>query len=318
MEQSIRSLPTIRDRQRALLAWYARHGRHALPWRLTRDPYGILVSEVMLQQTQVDRVIPYWTTWLRRWPTVETLARARRASVIRAWAGLGYNRRAVYLHQLAQEIVRHGWPTECSWMMHGARRNTWETPKSTIVEIGVFPEERHIMRYAQALQQLPGIGPYTANALLAFAWNLPVPCVDTNVRRVLAYVILRRPSLMRMSLPRVMALAAPVIPRGKGRIWHYALMDYGALVLTARHPNVQSRALDKRRRVQPERFAGSSRFWRGRIVAVLRELRGALPLAVLRKRLMAFGDPPDDLERLVNALVRDGVIRASLRGYRLA
>jgi A/G-specific adenine glycosylase len=130
-----------------LLAWFAEHGRD-LPWRRTRDPYAILVSEVMLQQTQVARVVPRYRAWLERWPTVETLAAAPLSDVIRAWQGLGYNRRAVNLHRAAERIARDGWPED--------------------------------------LTALPGVGRYTADALAAFALGRPVLPVDTNVARVLA------------------------------------------------------------------------------------------------------------------------------------
>jgi A/G-specific adenine glycosylase len=117
-----------------------------LPWRKTRDPYAILVSEVMLQQTQVERVVPRWEEWLERWPTVEALAVATRAEVIRRWQGLGYNRRAVNLHRAVQRIAAEGWPVD--------------------------------------LTELPGVGRYTADAVARFALDAPVLPVDTNVRRV--------------------------------------------------------------------------------------------------------------------------------------
>jgi A/G-specific adenine glycosylase len=129
----------------ALLSWFRLEGRD-LPWRRTRDPYAILVSEVMLQQTQVERVVPRYLAWLERWPRVETLAAAPRADVIRAWQGLGYNRRAVSLHRAAQQIAEHGWPDD--------------------------------------LTELPGVGRYTASAVAAFAFGAPVLPEDTNVRRV--------------------------------------------------------------------------------------------------------------------------------------
>jgi len=131
--------------EEALLAWYAENGRD-LPWRRTRDPYAILVSEVMLQQTQVERVVPRWRDWLARWPTVDELAGASVADVIRAWQGLGYNRRAVNLHRAARHVTDHGWPAN--------------------------------------LTELPGIGPYTAAAVGCFAFGRPVLPVDTNVARV--------------------------------------------------------------------------------------------------------------------------------------
>jgi A/G-specific adenine glycosylase len=128
-----------------LLTWYAAHGRD-LPWRHTRDPYAILVSEVMLQQTQVERVIPRWTAWLKRWPTVTALAEASPAEVIRAWQGLGYNRRALNLHRAAQVVARDGWPDD--------------------------------------LTTLPGVGRYTAAAVANFAFGVDVLPVDVNVQRI--------------------------------------------------------------------------------------------------------------------------------------
>jgi A/G-specific adenine glycosylase len=132
--------------EKALLAWYQAHGRD-LPWRSTRDAYAILVSEVMLQQTQVERVVPRYTEWLRRWPTADSLAGASPADVIQAWQGLGYNRRAVNLHRAAKHVAAHGWPDE--------------------------------------LTELPGVGRYTADAVARFAFDANVLPVDTNVRRVL-------------------------------------------------------------------------------------------------------------------------------------
>jgi len=130
----------------ALLAWFDEHARD-LPWRRTRDPYAILVSEVMLQQTQVARVVPRYLTWLERWPTAEKLAATPVGDVIREWQGLGYNRRAVNLHRAARVITSRGWPED--------------------------------------LTELPGVGRYTADAVARFALDQPVLPVDTNVHRIL-------------------------------------------------------------------------------------------------------------------------------------
>jgi A/G-specific adenine glycosylase len=128
-----------------LLAWFSQNGRD-LPWRRTRDPYAILVSEVMSQQTQAERVVPRWHRWLERWPTVDALAAASAADVIREWQGLGYNRRALALHRAARHVAAHGWPED--------------------------------------LTELPGVGRYTSNAVACFAFGRPVLPVDVNVRRV--------------------------------------------------------------------------------------------------------------------------------------
>jgi A/G-specific adenine glycosylase len=132
--------------ERELLDWH-RGTRRDLPWRRTRDPYRILVSEVMLQQTQAARVVPFWKGWVRRWPTAPALAAARRSDVIRAWQGLGYNRRAIALHEAARVVASSGWPKD--------------------------------------LTSLPGVGPYTAAAVARFAFGRDVLPVDVNVRRVL-------------------------------------------------------------------------------------------------------------------------------------
>ena len=131
--------------QRALLSWFAEHQRD-LPWRNARDPYAILVSEVMLQQTQASRVVPRYIAWLERWPTAEALAAAPTAEVIREWQGLGYNRRALNLQRAAQRVAAHGWPED--------------------------------------LTELPGVGRYTADAVACFALGRPVLPMDVNVRRV--------------------------------------------------------------------------------------------------------------------------------------
>jgi A/G-specific adenine glycosylase len=147
MMPAVASRPTryVRVVEELLLAWFAEHGRD-LPWRRTRDPYAILVSEVMSQQTQMERVVPRWQRWLARWPTIEALAGAPVADVIREWQGLGYNRRALALHRSAQHVAAVGWPDD--------------------------------------LTELPGIGRYTADAVASFAFGRPILPVDVNVKRV--------------------------------------------------------------------------------------------------------------------------------------
>jgi A/G-specific adenine glycosylase len=137
--------PSLCRVEEPLLAWYRAQGRD-LPWRKTRDPYAILVSEVMAQQTQVERVVPRWKRWLDRWPTVDALASATAGDVIREWQGLGYNRRALNLHGAARHVAAHGWPDD--------------------------------------LTLLPGVGRYTADAVACFAFGRDVLPVDVNVRRV--------------------------------------------------------------------------------------------------------------------------------------
>jgi len=194
----------VRHFQRRLLAWYARHGRD-LPWRRTRVPYRVLVSEIMLQQTQVDRVIPKYRQFLRRYPTLRALAAAPVEQVRRIWYPLGYNIRPVRLHAIAREtIARYG---------------------------GRLPDD------ATALRTLPGVGRYTAGAILSFAFERDVAVLDTNVRRVLTRVFLGRRRTARLRGDRALwELAETLVPVGRGYDFNQALMDFGATWCTPRRP----------------------------------------------------------------------------------
>jgi A/G-specific adenine glycosylase len=197
--------PEARRRfRRRLLAWYARH-RRDLPWRRTEDPYHILVSEIMLQQTQVDRVIPKYHEFLARYPTLESLARARPADVRRAWYPLGYNIRPVHLRGIARETVaRYG---------------------------GRLPSD------GAALRSMRGIGRYTAGAILSFAYRQSAALVDTNVRRVLGRVFMGPRRVRRLRGDReIWRLAAALVPRRESYDYNQALMDFGAIWCTARAP----------------------------------------------------------------------------------
>ncbi len=189
---------------RRLLAWWRRAARD-LPWRHTRDPYRVLVSEVMLQQTQVSRVLEYYPRFLERFPNLETLARARPRAVREAWDGLGYYARARNLHALAKHVTR---------------RNDATLPER--------PEE---------LVRLPGVGPYTAGAVASFAYEKPVPAVDTNVARV----VRRAFFASRISHPasrQVWELTRTLVPKNGKRAWRFnqAIMELGALICVARKP----------------------------------------------------------------------------------
>lgn len=180
---------------RRLLSWYARAARD-LPWRRTRDPYRVIVSEFMLQQTQVSRVSEYYLRFLERFPTVYDLARAKPKAVREAWGGLGYYARASNLHALAKQVSGVG------------------------CRVPADPDE---------LVKLPGVGRYTAGAVACFAYEKPVPAVDTNVKRVLERVFRTKD---------VWGLAAAIVPRQGKRAWKFnqALMELGAVVCVARKP----------------------------------------------------------------------------------
>ncbi len=186
---------TIESFQRQILDWYDTFKRD-LPWRDNPNPYHVLVSEIMLQQTQVDRVIPKYRAFLERFPTLPDLATSSTADVLRAWQGLGYNRRAVNLKRLAEVVVRE---------------NGAELPRTV-----------------EALQRLPGIGRYTAHAVACFAFGAQVPVVDTNIRRILSSLAGRE-----LSDRETWELAARMLPASRASDWNQALMDYGALVLRA-------------------------------------------------------------------------------------
>jgi A/G-specific adenine glycosylase len=288
----------IRD---GLLAWFAVNRRH-LPWRETRDPYRILVSEVMLQQTQVDRVIPYYKRWLELFPTAGALAAAPTADVITAWSGLGYNRRAVNLQLTARAVVEQ----------FG----------------GKFPRD------PEQLRALPGIGPYTAGAIAAFAFEQDVAFLDTNMRRVVHRLTEGSdiPSL-KVSEKVLQERAAELVPEGMGWIWNQALIEFGALHCTQRRPACVICPLQRECRAFPTiqsdiaalpvgvrlkreaTFTGSNRQYRGRVVEALRK-RPSLALAELGQSVRDdFG--PRDLPWLygvVTGLARDGLVAVQETG----
>lgn len=218
-----------RNRFRSFIfRWWRTHQRQ-LPWRTTSDPYRILVSEVMLQQTQVPRVLPAYHSFLMTFPTVAVLASADAATVIRMWRGLGYNRRAVYLRDAARQIVREF--------------------------DGVVPDDE------AALRTLPGVGEYTARAVLVYAYRRNVALVDTNVRQILVYHFFGGQQVPNR---QIQSLATELVPPGRSWEWHQALMDYGAMGLP------KSRTV-RRRPGSASSFRGSDRFLRGRIIDRLRE-----------------------------------------------
>ena len=293
--------------QAALASWYAAHARD-LPWRRTTDPYAILVSEVMLQQTQVARTVPTYASFLAAFPTLEALAAAPVADVIRAWSGMGYNARAVRLHRLATEVVAQ----------HG----------------GMLP------RTPQELRALPGVGPYTAAAVACFAFGASEPVLDTNVYRVLSRVAhgLTPPSRSELEPLARALLPGPGAPLSASA-WAQALMDVGASVCSVSAPACGDCPLEPHCAAAPAlkredapralaegsvpytpkqgRFAGSTRFYRGRIVAALRELPVGGALSVEGLADATGGLPDAEVEALVDGLVRDGLARRAGDGVAL-
>lgn len=273
--------------QQAVLT-HAKTALRDLPWRDTRDPWQVCVSEVMLQQTTVQRVVPYYTRFLTLFPTVSACANAPQADVVQAFVGLGYNRRAVMLHRTAQAVRdQHG---------------------------GVFP---HTLT---DLLALPGVGPYTARAILAFAYEQDVAVVDTNVSRLLARSVAGRP----LNKKEVQALADKMVPDGHGWLWNQGILDFSATICTKRAPGCDvcpyfdGCVWQGGRNGQPDdpadgsafvttrqsTFVGSDREGRGRIVHALT----AGP--VERTALAAITGWDDDarIAKVLAGLERDGLI----------
>lgn len=194
----------VRQFQCRLIRWYGRHGRD-LPWRHTQDPYRILVSEIMLQQTQVERVLEYYPRFLRRYPTIQALAQSSEFEVREAWDGLGYYARARNLHRTARQVAAQ----------HAGR----------------LPDD------PAAITRLPGIGRYTAGAVLSFAFGQDAAIVDTNAARVLTRVFaLRRSRTPSRRQRRLWQMAEAVTPAGKADQFNQAIMDLGAMICRARAP----------------------------------------------------------------------------------
>jgi len=200
--------PAERQRfRRTLLRWYDRNGRD-LPWRRTDDPYHILVSEIMLQQTQVDRVLPKYHEWLGKFPSLHALARAHEDAAVRTWYPLGYNIRPRRLHAIAREAVtRFG---------------------------GELPADEDTLR------SFKGIGPYTAGALMSFAFRKRAPILDTNVARVLFRVVIGRGDpKSHQARKHLWKVSALMVPHKRAFDFNQAIMDFGALVCTARRPKCE-------------------------------------------------------------------------------
>ncbi len=263
--------------RKRVFAHYHVQGRHTLPWRKTHDPYKILVSEVMLQQTQVDRVIPFYTNWLEQFPNVHALAKTSLADVLCAWQGLGYNRRAKMLHEAARVVVKE----------YGGNM-----PK-TVAE----------------LEALPGVGPYTARAVAAFAYNQPVVFIETNLRTAVTHHFFRDEGQVRdADILAVLERALPK-PPVTPREWYSALMDYGSfLKKSGVRVNKKSATYTKQKT-----FKGSGREVRG---AILRSLAGKPATAAALRKLFAHERSVEVVHQLA-ALQKEGLIEMHERSFQL-
>jgi A/G-specific adenine glycosylase len=265
----------------SLLSWYATDHRD-FPWRRTSDPYAVLVSEVMLQQTQATRVAERFPVFMSRFPSATALAAASDAEVLAAWSGLGYNRRALALHRAATEVASNGWPQ------------------------GVA-----------ALERLPGIGPYTARAIASLAFGEPVGVLDTNVRRWLVRRFGLRADASTRELQGLADALATAGTAADAAPWTHATMEFGASICTQRNPRCEacpiadgcpSRGLAIRVPVPRQAsFAGSDRAHRGAILRALARAPGHTMLMRGAWDLL----PEGAADRLVAGLERDGLVHRS-------
>lgn len=273
---------TIARFQKTILDWY-KENRRDMPWRNTKDTYKILVSEIMLQQTQIPRVLPKYQEFLQAFPIPEALAKTPDSKLMKIWAGLGYWRRAKYLKETAKTIAKE--------------------------YQGKFPKD------PQILETLPGIGPYTARAVACFAFNHSEAFIDTNIRRVyLSFFFERKNSVPDKEILKIAQKAVDTLPKGiSPREWHYALFDYGAVVLK------NNRAINKRSRhyAKQSKFQGSFRSFRTKAVRFIlaspenkvthKELD-----TFLKKELKSSNYTPQEI---IAALLKDNLIKKSKTYY---
>jgi A/G-specific adenine glycosylase len=323
--QSLVPLPlpdNVKQVHAQLLQWYEAEQRD-LPWRTTSDPYAILVSEIMLQQTQVDRVLPKYHQFLAAFPTLADLANAPTAEVISVWVPLGYNRRAVSLQSIARQVIAE---------YHGRIPDTIDE-----------------------LLKLKGIGRYTAGAVACFAYRKQVATVDTNIRRVLHRIFLglevgSRQEELRVNDAQMLLLAEQVLPEGEAYNWNQALMDLGATICTSNNLECTrcplqntcraytemsqyslfpsgtvfrqlKKVAEKKSGYQSQPFTSTNRYFRGRIIDLLRTLSAGqrMPLTELGPRIKAEYSLDDAawLQKIVTGLARDGLLDYTEEGVRL-
>ena len=250
-----------------VMEYYAEYGRHELPWRKNQTPYRVTVSEYMLQQTQAQRVVPFFNSWMKSFPSWKSLSEAPQSEVLRLWKGLGYNSRALRLHRLAQE-VNEGYK-------------------------GRLPSEY------KKLITLPGIGPYTAGAIRAFAFDLWTPLIETNVRRIFIHHFFSDRNDVHDN--EIMYIIQDMGEPESSREWYEALMDYGSQLpkIVHHNPNVKSKHYTKQ-----SQFKGSDRQIRGKILELLLETK-KLP----KKKLFSqLGNENERYIKIVNQLAHEGFI----------
>lgn len=256
----------IIELQNTILSRYNKEWRR-LPWRETQDPYAIHISEVMSQQTQVDRVIPYRKKWIRDIPDYKALANLPKIDLLSYWSWLWFNSRALRLQECAKHVIEN---------------HNWELPQKK-----------------ETLLSFPWIGPYTASAICSFAWNLPEPVIDTNIRRVLIFLLKLPEDIPYKELEKI---AKELIPEWKSRDWNNALMDYWALHLTARKTKIKS--LWKQ-----TKFEWSDREVRGWILKQITKNKQPLNIKKIEEEF-----PHKNIKKILNELEKENIIKEA-NGY---
>lgn len=286
----------VKSFQQKILTWFTKHKRD-LPWRQSRDPYRILVSEIMLQQTQVSRVIPKYEVWLEKFPTLDALAQAKTVDVLALWSGLGYNRRALYLQRLAQMIVKNPHPTP---LPKGEGTKSDVTSLSLGERAGVRAQ---LPSSVEALQKLPGIGSYTARAVACFAFDQQIAMVDTNIRKVIAVEFFNgNPPDAKTT----QAVADQLLPHGKAYEWNQALMDYSSAMLKGEKIPIPKQS----------KFSGSIRFYRGQIVKLLIHHQ-KLSQQMIAESLASHQMDSNVLDSILRGLMKDKLIVQDREYFRL-
>jgi A/G-specific adenine glycosylase len=259
-----------------LSIWYKTNGRADLPWRVNQTPYRVFISEIMLQQTQVTRVVDKFNAWMILFPNIKAAVQASQTDILSAWQGLGYNRRGLYTHKACKEILNR---------FSGA--------------IPIKKEE---------LESLPGIGPYTAGAICAFAFNQPTVFIETNIRRVVIYHFFK--NKQNINDKEILVVVKQLLPKNDAKNWYAAIMDYGATLpkIIKTNPNKQSKTYTKQ-----SKFKGSNRQIRGEVLRQLlkKSPQDLLSLLTVAKELKGQAELDiDTLKEILEKMQKEDLVQA--------